>query len=85
MEKLMITQIETSNTKQDRSSWQKFSTWLNDIILAIDYDPHADSSVRIGLLSNEVRKLDTRLKRLEGNGEAEIVSSTSCQTEAELA
>ncbi len=65
----MTAQIETANTEQDPTVWQKLAAWLSAFEQALDYDPQEYANARIEYLEAEVQKLTARLDDAEDSNQ----------------
>ncbi len=65
----MTAQIETANTQQDPTVWQKLAAWLSAFEQALDYDPQEYANARIERLGAEVQKLKARLEEIESSNQ----------------
>ena len=81
----MTAQVKNSNAEQDRSRWYKFTTLLNDIGVAVDYDPLIDTSTKISQLWSELEKLEHRVRELEGHSQSNLAAFDFCNSEKEVA
>ena len=62
----MTAQIETANSEQNPTGWQKLAAWLTAFEESLDYDPQEYANAKIEHLGTEVQKLKARLDKVEG-------------------